>query len=301
MQPNSFRWAALLLAGVAQLAAQVGPPVEDESAVPKILMVTQEQIKEGREAAHTRAEEAWPRIFLKGNVTIHYIGMTSASGPSAAWFLEPYDSFGAMEKMRAEVMRSLAGDLETANVQDGELRTGSQTLLTVFRGDLSYRASEAVTSMAKCRYMGVTVLRIRNGRDADLAQLARLLIDGDQKSNSDQAVLTYQLVSGGPSGEYLIFEPMESLARMDAVPARMAASRQAMGDRAQKHFDMLAPEVIESTENLLFAFEPRMSYVSKEFAAGDPEFWNPKPSVKPAARGKSAAKPAGAIRTGQNR
>ena len=107
MKPNSFPCAAigLLLAGVAQVAGQVGAPVEEESAVPKILMVTQEQIKEGREAAHIRAEEAWPRIFLKGNVTIHYIGMTSASGPSAAWFLEPYDSFGAMEKMRAEVMR----------------------------------------------------------------------------------------------------------------------------------------------------------------------------------------------------
>jgi hypothetical protein len=27
---------------------------------------------------------------------------------------------------------------------------------------------------------------------------------------------------------------------------------------------------------------PRMSYISKEFAAGDPEFWIPKPPPKPA-------------------
>jgi hypothetical protein len=67
---------------------------------------------------------------------------------------------------------------------------------------------------------------------------------------------------------------------MDAAPARMAAARQAMGDRNQKHFDMLAPEVVQSTESLLFAFNPRMSYVSKEFAAADPEFWNPKPKVQ---------------------
>jgi len=64
----------------------------------------------------------------------------------------------------------------------------------------------------------------------------------------------------------------------------MAAARQAMGDRNRQHFDMLAPEVVQSTESLLFAFNPRMSYVSKEFAAADPGFWNPKP--KPASKRK---------------
>jgi hypothetical protein len=74
---------------------------------------------------------------------------------------------------------------------------------------------------------------------------------------------------------------MDSLARMDTAPARMAAARQAMGDHKQKLFDALTPEVVQSSENLLFSFNPRMSYVSKEFAAADPEFWNPKPKRKP--------------------
>jgi len=126
--------------------------------------------------------------------------------------------------------------------------------------------------------MGVTVLRIKYGHDADLVQAAKLLIEGDEKSGSDQPTLTYQVISGAPSGTYLLFAPMDSLARMDAAPARMAAARQAMGDRNRQHFDSLAPEVVQSAENLLFAFSPKMSYVSKEFAAADPEFWNPKPA-----------------------
>jgi hypothetical protein len=36
------------------------------------------------------------------------------------------------------------------------------------------------------------------------------------------------------------------------------------------------------SESFLFTLNPRMSYVSKEFAAGDPEFWIPKPPPKPA-------------------
>ena len=289
MKPNVFPVAAIGLAGIAllssQMASQMAAQIQEAAPapVPKVLMVVREQIKEGREAAHAKAEEAWPRIFSKGNVTTHYVGMTAESGPSEAWFLEPYDSFGGMEKARAEIEQSpLAADLEVANVQDGELRTGSRTLLAVYRGDLSFHPAEAMSSLPKCRHMGVTVLRINYGHDADLAQIAKLLIDGDEKSNSDQPVLTYQAISGGPSGTYLIFSPMDSLAHMDAAPARLAAARQAMGERNRQRLDALAPEVVQSSESLLFAFNPRMSYVSKEFAAGDPEFWNPKPaSAKP--------------------
>jgi hypothetical protein len=169
-------------------------------------------------------------------------------------------------------------------VQDGDLRTGSRTLLAVFRGDLSYHPAEAMSSLPKCRHMAVTVLRIKYGQDAELAQAAKLLIDGDDKSGSDQPVLAYQVVSGGPSGTYLLFSPMDSLAHMDAAPARMAAARQAMGERNRQHFDTLAPDVVQSSESLLFAFNPRMSYVSKEFAAADPDFWIPKP--KPPAKRK---------------
>jgi hypothetical protein len=267
----------LCLAGVAPLSAQIQE--ETSAPVPKVLMVVREQIKEGREAAHAKVEEAWPRIFQKGNVTTYYVGMTAESGPSEAWFLEPYDSFGGMEKARADIEKSLGADLEAPNVQDGELRTGSRTLLAVFRGDLSYHPAEAMSSMAKCRHMGVTLLRTKYGHDADLVQAARLLIDGYEKSNSDQPVLAYQAISGGPSGTYLLFSPMDSLAHMDAAPARMAAARQAMGERNRQHFDTLAAEGVQSSESLLFAFNPRMSYVSKEFAAGDPEFWNPKPKA----------------------
>lgn len=289
MKPNVFPVAAIGLAGIAllssQMASQMAAQIQEAAPapVPKVLMVVREQIKEGREAAHAKAEEAWPRIFSKGNVTTHYVGMTAESGPSEAWFLEPYDSFGGMEKARGEIEQSpLAADLEVANVQDGELRTGSRTLLAVYRGDLSFHPAEAMSSLPKCRHMGVTVLRIKYGHDADLAQIAKLLIDGDEKSNSDQPVLTYQAISGGPSGTYLIFSPMDSLAHMDAAPARLAAARQAMGERNRQRLDALALEVLQSSESLLFAFNPRMSYVSKEFAAGDPEFWNPKSaSAKP--------------------
>lgn len=291
MKSNHSLMAAAMCAAafvpIGAMKAQVSVPPEESNA-PRVLMVVREQIKEGRTAAHIKSEEAWPRAYEKGNVATHYIGMTAESGASQAWYLVPYDSFGAMEKERAAVQHALGPELASAEAQDGELRTGSNVLLSVFRGDLSYHAAEAIGSLAKARFMGVTVLRVKYGHDADLAQAARLLIDADEKSGSPQPSLTYQVISGGPSGMYFIFSAMDSLARMDEAPARMAASRQAMGGRNQKQFDMLAPEIVQSSESLLFSLEPRMSFVSKEFAAGDPGFWKVenKAPVKAGVKGK---------------
>ncbi|HLY19979.1 MAG TPA: hypothetical protein VKR61_22280, partial [Bryobacteraceae bacterium] len=213
--------------------------------------------------------------------------------PSEAWFLEPYESFGGMEKARADVQSSaIASDLEVANATDGELRTGSRTWLAVFRGELSYHAAEAVSNMAKCRHMSTTILRIKYGHDGNLVQAARLLISGYEKSSSSQPVLAYQVLSGAPAGTYLLFQPMESLARVDEAPARTAAARQVMGERDRQHFDALAAELVQSSEALLFEFNPRMSYVSKEFAAGDPDFWNARPApARPAGKAKPPSKP----------
>ncbi len=40
-----------------------------------------------------------------------------------------------------------------------------------------------------------------------------------------------------------------------------------------------------NTNSQIFAFNPKISYVSKEFAAGDPEYWMPKPPPAPAKPG----------------
>lgn len=294
MKLNVIPFAAMVFG----LPAAARLPAQTPDAAPKVLMIQREHIKEGREAAHAKVEEAWPGLLRKGNVTTYYLGMSAESGAPEVWFLTAYDSLAAMEKSRADLEHSpVAGEMEALASQDGELRSGSRTWLAMFRDDLSYRQAEGMASLPKCRHMAVTVLRIKYGRDADLAQAAKLLIDADERSMSAQPVLTYQVISGGPSGTYLIFSPMDSLARLDAAPARAAAARQIMGERNRQHFDSLAADVVQSSENLVFAFSPQMSHVSKEFAAADPDFWNaaPKALARPPRRGR-AAKPAPARR-----
>jgi len=107
-------------------------------------------------------------------------------------------------------------------------------------------------------------------------------------------MLAYQIISGAPGGTYLLFEPFVSLAEWDKYPAMLQTLKTAGG----RKFDALEKDFTDLTqfeEGRLMSISPKMSYVSKETAAGDPDFWTPKP--KSAA--KPAAKAAGAKQTGQ--
>ena len=57
-----------------------------------------------------------------------------------------------------------------------------------------------------------------------------------------------------------------------------------------KKFLKTAGEVIAGEESILFQIDPKMSYVSKEFTSGDPDFWSPKPAKAKAAPKATAAK-----------
>jgi hypothetical protein len=46
---------------------------------------------------------------------------------------------------------------------------------------------------------------------------------------------------------------------------------------AAERVQRIARAAYAHTESNLYAISPEKSHVSKEFAAGDPEFWTPKP------------------------
>jgi hypothetical protein len=274
----------LLTATVFQLSAQ--PSIEP----PKVLRIFREDIKEGRSGAHEQSESNFMRAAEKLNYPANILGMTALTGPSQAWFLEGNDSFEAIAKTLPMFEST---ELSGLDALDGEYRVSSRSWIAVYRPDLSYRSKELMEGLPKARFFNVAILRVRPGHDADLTELGRMAVAADEKSGSDQPLVTYQLVSGGPSGTYLLLAPSPSLKALDGAAERSRAMFQSMGDSGSKRFLKTVSDTILSDEGLLFAINPKMSYVSKEFAAVDPNFWTPKPAeAKPPAkaRAKTAAK-----------
>jgi|ERR1035438_3365046 hypothetical protein len=95
---------------------------------------------------------------------------------------------------------------------------------------------------------------------------------------------TYEAVYGRTGGTYLVITPMKSTSEIDRAFAQGKDFEAAMGADGMKKLGELAAASIESTETNLFAFNPRMSYVSDEWAKADPDFWKSKPAHAPASK-----------------
>jgi hypothetical protein len=284
MKLVSLATAGVLCAAASQLAAQTAPP--------SVLRIIREDVKQGKDSAHRNSENAFMLEAAVSHYPAHVIGMTSITGTGQAWFLEGHDSFDAVEKT-LNAFGATDSKFAQLDELDAEYRTSSRSWLAIYRSDLSYRPEDWMQNFPKARFVGIDLMRSQPGHDEDLEEVGRIIAEAEKKSMSDQPVAVYQIVSGLPSGTYLLIRPMASLKTLDTNPDRERAMVQTMGDTTVKRFAKAVTDGIASSETLLFGLEPRMSYVSKEFIAADPDFWTPKteaPKAKP--RPKAATKPA---------
>jgi hypothetical protein len=263
--------ALLIIACAPALLAQ------QSSGPPAVLQIIQEDIKEGKGAAHERSEATFMQVAARSNFPTHVLGLTSITGTSQAWFLEAYDNFASIAEARAAMNKPELAGLDAA---DAELRTGSRSLIAAYRQDLSY-APEKI-DLPKARYFMIETLRVRAGEEMAFIEMAKLLKGAAEKSNDNQPVVTYEVVSGGPEDTFLLMMPAASLKSMDEDRERNQALFAAMGAEGVKRYSKAASESLSYAEILLFSMNPKMSYPPKEWIAEDPEFWGQKPQSKPA-------------------
>jgi hypothetical protein len=165
--------------------------------------------------------------------------------------------------------------------------------VAILRPDMSYKPERMMSVMPQSRYLSIETFRVRLGHDADFAAGSKLFQNAFEKMKREQPYVMYQVIMGAPEGTYLLFSPMKSLKEVDDEYANQGAFMQAMGEENMKNLMKGVGDVFVTMENNVYAFNPQMSNVSKEFAAADPKFWTPKPVAKRApAPKKDAAKPA---------
>jgi hypothetical protein len=114
----------------------------------------------------------------------------------------------------------------------------------------------------------------------DFSEAVKIVRAAYEKLGVVQHWATYQVASGMPGPAYLLFLPLKSLEEVDAGLGREKALREAEGEDNATKLQKIAADAYISSESNIFAFSPKMSYPSKEWIAGDPEFWTPKASAR---------------------
>ena len=254
-------------------------PAQNAPQPPKMLLIVREDIKEGKGAEHEQSESRFMRAAAAAKFPANILGLNSITGTAQAWFLEAYDSFESIEKSRAAMHNP---ELASLDGLDAEFRSGSRSSIAVYRPDLSYHGQQLMQTLPKMRYFNVITMRARPDHEQDFAELGKMAVAAFEQSMEEQPMATYQIVSGAPNGTYMFLEPCASLKTLDAAPQRSHNMFQAMGDDGVKRFAKMAGEAIAQTETLLFAIDPKMSYVSQQSIAGDPLFWAPAEASKDA-------------------
>lgn len=289
------RIQTLLFAGCLSFTLGL-PAVAQEAAptpAPRVLMIFREQVKPGKAGAHAKVEAGWPRAFAKANWPVHYLALTSMTGPSEAWFLVGYESLAAWEKDQQSIEghAELKAEVDRLTEQDGEMLSSVRSVVARYREDLSHRPGVSVPRM---RAFAITIVRVRPGHTQDYEDLRKIIKAAHEKAGVMDNHSVFQVVAGMPAGTFLVITPMRSLKEADDAPEVHGRTYQdAIGEAGRTRMRELVAAAVASAETDYFGFSPAMSYPSPAWIAADPEYWTPKPAPEPPTRktGKGAQKP----------
>ena len=251
----------LLMAGILSSAA-FGQSLTD---VPPIVQLVRNP---GTGAASTRD-------YASARAALNVIGLAAVTGPAETWLVEAHTSFASVEDLdqRLSVLtpaRATNGAYEP--LQDDVLAF-SRTMLARYRANWSYHPDQAIRMFPKARYFQISLFRIRPGTEAEFGELLRLRRATADAVNLDRPDLAYQVISGAPAGTLVFLAPITSLRSFDEGVSPVPVFAEGMANAKAKDGSKLASETEISREHLLFRVEPRMSYVSSDFADVDPQFW----------------------------
>jgi hypothetical protein len=251
----------LLLAGL--LAGGAAAQVTD---VPPVLQVVR---KPGTGLVSSKP-------YADAKAAIEVMGLTSVTGLPETWMIESHPSYVSIEELdKAMTPGRRALRAEPSGVSQDDLLAPARTMIATFRADWSYRPQDAIRMFPRARYFHVSIYRVRPGEDDgldELMQLRRATLDSVNLARPD---LVYHIVSGEPTGVYLVLAPLVSLKILDDGMAALPAYAEPIA-AAEAKAGKKASAVELTREHFLFRVDPRISYVSDEFAAGDTEFWRGK-------------------------
>ncbi len=264
-------WWSLLALAVLPVAADPLPAQAVVPPLPPVLHISREAVIQGRVEAHALLENRWANLYRRAGVPIHWVGATTMTGASEAWFFSGLGSMAEFEE-RERLYEATEGlsEQEGALLQaDAANISGSRGMITRLREDLSQPGGDVATS----RYIEVIIFRIRPGHEAKFEELAKLYrtMVGEAKIGTHWA--TYQVQSGMPAPTFLVLVTRTSLGELDPGPD-MQAMQRVMTPARQATMNRLSSEGVLSTENILLRLAPRMSYLPKEMTDRDPAFWN---------------------------
>ncbi len=282
---------ALFAASVRPMRAQDSKP--QTAGPPKFLNMVHQELKPGRVWEYDELETSIARIYTREGIPVYWLELESITGPSEVLYLNLFDSSEDLAKSQKALSAALAAHPELAQTQDRLLQENTSsgtTVLGIRRDDMGYRAN--TIDFSKMRALRLSTIFAHPGYERAFMETVWSLSEASQKANARTAWAVYEVISGLPEPAFIIVTPMQSLNEIDDVFEAGQALKKAEGGAVEQHLQELARIAYGTSDTRLFLVGPKMSHVSKELAATDPDFWSPATiAVPPPAASKTEKSP----------
>ena len=282
--------AAFVLIFAGGATGQTKDVIRSETAPPKLVVLVYQKFPFDKAAKSGKALAAAARACANLEVPNSWIVLESLTGDSEVLSFDPFDSFAHIGKAFAEWGPIYAAHAELGKLQaqiNGALAS-QRTVVAERRDDLSYRPNRI--DLSKARFLRVLEVRLHPGHEGEFAEAFKTLAAAYEKTESDMPWVVYQVNVGMSSPTLVALVPMRTLAQNDDLLNLRDRLHEAEGEAAER-MQQIARSAYAHTESNLYAISPEKSHVSKEFAAGDPEFWTPKPPAPLRDTAKKKSKP----------
>lgn len=272
-------FVAFVLVSVVGATSQPKGSAWPVTAPPKLAVLVYQRFAFDKMAESDRALAAVAGACAKLEVPNSWIVLDSVSGEQETLSFDPFDSFEHIDKAFAAWPSIYAAhpELGKLQMQINSALTSQRTVVAVRRDDLSYRAIQI--DLSKARFLRLLEVRLRPGHEREFAEAFQKLGAEYGKTESDLPWVVYQSNVGVPSPAFFVLMPMRTLAQNDDLLSQQRRLQEAEAETAER-LDQISREAFASTETNLYAIRPDKSCVSKNFAAGDPEFWMPQSHVQ---------------------
>lgn len=284
--------AAFVLMCAGGATGQTNGAIQSETAPPKFVILVYQRFRFDKTNESGKVLAAAARACANLEVPNSWIVLDSITGDTEVLSFDPFDSFAHIDKAFAEWGPIYAAHAELGKLQaqiNGALAS-QRTIVAERRDDLSYGANRI--DLSKARFLRVLEVRLHPGHEGEFAEAFQKLTAAYEKIESDLPWVVYQVNVGMPSPTFFAFVPMKTLAQNDDLLNPQDLPHEGKGETAER-IQQIARAAYAHTESNLYAISPEKSHVSKEFAAGDPKFWTPKPPapMKVAAKRSGKNKP----------
>jgi hypothetical protein len=270
------RSALLALALVVATSPSLGAQAASPPSPYKILTITRESVKPGRGPAHDKLESDWARAQMGAKSNLHFLAIRSITGPRETWFLSGYPSWAEytrINKAYDDAPALAAVDARMAP-QESEMLSDSRTMVLLRRDDLSYGQS----SLPEMRFFSISRLSARPGHSSELVDQRKIIKAAHESAHVADSYSVYEVTAGAPAGTFFIFVGRKSMSDIDdAETVHGAAYLAALGgDEGRTRAAAAAANYMASSQTDHYAFLPKQSMVSADWAKSDPSYWTVK-------------------------